>query len=196
MDFGFFFILAAFTVALYMPLVNIAIWKGICFWRNQNPLLVYALITLGAIVFLLLIINSQNVWGPYAIIMPLPVIFLGWGFALGAFLLDQWCQHLMGFQTRIMLSHLDSRFRIRLVTGGPYSVVRHPMYGVGAPLFILGAFLSTGTLALLPALFFFYPVMYLISGVEEERLLEIFGDDYLEYAKKVPRMFPKIGFGR
>ena len=81
----------------------------------------------------------------------------------------------------------------RLVVTGIYAVVRHPQY--------LGGILSIFTTTLL-----WYPhwlfavlgaigaaVVYLSAREEDERLIEQFGDDYVAYMKRVPRMNIVLG---
>jgi len=76
----------------------------------------------------------------------------------------------------------------RLVDTGIYSVVRHPQYLGG----ILALFLTT---------ILFYPhwlfavlgipgvlILYFSTIWEEKRLIQQFGDDYVAYMKRVPRM--------
>jgi protein-S-isoprenylcysteine O-methyltransferase Ste14 len=76
----------------------------------------------------------------------------------------------------------------RLVKTGIYAVVRHPQYTGG----IYAIFLTT---------FLWYPhwlfgvlgvigtaVTYLSCREEDQRLIEKFGDDYITYMSKVPRM--------
>jgi protein-S-isoprenylcysteine O-methyltransferase Ste14 len=76
----------------------------------------------------------------------------------------------------------------KLVDSGIYSVVRHPQY--------LG-----GILALFLATLLFYPhwlfvvlgvpgvlILYFSTKLEERRLVQQFGEDYVAYMKRVPRM--------
>ena len=76
----------------------------------------------------------------------------------------------------------------RLVDTGIYSVVRHPQYLGG----ILALFLTT--LLLFPHWLFVVlgipgiTVLYFSTIMEEKRLVKQFGDDYLAYMKKVPRI--------
>lgn len=78
-----------------------------------------------------------------------------------------------------------------LVIGGVYAKVRHPIYGADI---VLGW-----------SIFFFYPdVRFLVGAhflmfvllfwmnLEEKALIKKFGNQYLEYMKKVPKIFPKI----
>jgi protein-S-isoprenylcysteine O-methyltransferase Ste14 len=77
-----------------------------------------------------------------------------------------------------------------LVTSGPYRFVRHPSYS-GLLLFFvgcgvaLGDWLSVAIMATVPAL----GVLYRIR-VEEEALLEAFGEEYRAYKGRVSSLFP------
>jgi len=70
---------------------------------------------------------------------------------------------------------------------GAYKMVRHPIY-----------FFSILFLGLRPTMSLFYMVMffciviyfYVGSIYEERKLIEAFGNDYLEYQLRVPRIFP------
>ncbi|MHA2141623.1 MAG: methyltransferase [Candidatus Thorarchaeota archaeon] len=79
----------------------------------------------------------------------------------------------------------------QLITTGPYEKVRHPMYTVLA-LFSLG--LSMVTANLLIILF----AALLILGfpfwvrIEEAKMIETFGEEYIEYMKRTGRFFPPI----
>jgi steroid 5-alpha reductase family enzyme len=68
-----------------------------------------------------------------------------------------------------------------------FKIVRHPVY-----------FFSILFLGLRPTMSLFYLIMFVCIAVyfyigsiyEEKKLLEKFGDEYKEYQKKVPRLFP------
>lgn len=72
---------------------------------------------------------------------------------------------------------------------GPFKLVRHPVY-----------LFSILFLGLRPTMDLFYLVMffcitiyfYIGSLYEEKKLIEIFGNEYLEYQKSVPRLIPFI----
>ena len=72
-------------------------------------------------------------------------------------------------------------------TEGPYNFVRQPIY-----------FFTIIVLACRAAMDLFYLTMlvcitgyfYIGSLYEEKKLSEIFGEDYIEYRKRVPRIFP------
>ena len=78
-----------------------------------------------------------------------------------------------------------------LVTSGPYRWVRHPLYTFGT-IFILaiafaaanGFILGIGLLTLIP--------LVMRTPLEEQRLLETFGDEYRDYMNKTGRYLPKL----
>ena len=80
----------------------------------------------------------------------------------------------------------------KLATSGPYSFVRHPIYAG-----MLGMLVATGLaishwLALLAALIIFF-IGTIIRVRSEERLLrEAFGDQFENYARRVPAIVPGL----
>jgi protein-S-isoprenylcysteine O-methyltransferase Ste14 len=81
-----------------------------------------------------------------------------------------------------------------LITDGPYSAVRNPMYlgiiliGLGVVLFVFKPWVF-----IIFILVFFSLYAHLIAK-EEKILLKVFGQRYLEYKKKVPQLFPRPWF--
>jgi protein-S-isoprenylcysteine O-methyltransferase len=78
----------------------------------------------------------------------------------------------------------------RLVTDGPYRLMRHPSY-TGALVALTGlglsldSWLSLVVLVLLPGAAFLYRIR-----VEDRALLEAFGEEYLRYRKTVKSLVP------
>jgi len=77
-----------------------------------------------------------------------------------------------------------------LVTEGPYSLCRNPLYFFSF-IGLIGIGLSTETFTLTLVLVAFFALVYpaVIAG-EEEFLRGRFGDEYAEYFRRVPRFFP------
>jgi protein-S-isoprenylcysteine O-methyltransferase Ste14 len=77
----------------------------------------------------------------------------------------------------------------RLLTGGPYSLSRNPMY-IAWTLIYLGIGLTANSLwiiALLPIVMVF---THFVDVLQEERFLEKqFGDEYLQYKEQVRRYY-------
>ncbi|MFX0174263.1 MAG: methyltransferase family protein [Candidatus Hodarchaeota archaeon] len=79
-----------------------------------------------------------------------------------------------------------------LATGGPYKIMRHPMY-VQKAIFPLLLFLTTGVwLSLLGLISWF--ALPTQAKAEEQILIEMFGDNYIQYLTKTGRFFPKRKF--
>ncbi len=78
----------------------------------------------------------------------------------------------------------------RLVTGGPYRVVRHPMY-LGIVLFHIGASLALESpLLLAVTLLYVVPLTAIRIAAEERVLGEAFPERYAEYQRAVPPLLP------
>lgn len=80
----------------------------------------------------------------------------------------------------------------KLVTRGPYSLVRHPSI-IGKFLIVLGVgimFNSFSFILIIIPLLFCYAYFERIR--EEKRLLKLWHNEYLEYKNRVPRLLPKI----
>ena len=80
----------------------------------------------------------------------------------------------------------------KFIVKGFYKYCRNPMY-LADLLIFLGGFLILGHLSLLLYFLISFPVVHLfVVNYEEPELRRIFGKQYIEYTKKVPRWIPKI----
>lgn len=75
---------------------------------------------------------------------------------------------------------------VRLVTTGPYALSRNPMY-LGHLLFLAGLALATGSRIAAAGLVWQAYRLGDRVAVDEERLERIFGDEYRDYVRRVPR---------
>ena len=107
----------------------------------------------------------------------------------------------MRFQSRTTLVKAglgvleSTRLRIveeqKLVTSGVYQYIRHPLYlgeicrNIGVPLFF-NSFTGFG-LIILGNIFLLIRIR-----IEEELLIEEFGDEYFEYKKKTKKIIPYV----
>jgi protein-S-isoprenylcysteine O-methyltransferase Ste14 len=78
----------------------------------------------------------------------------------------------------------------RLVTSGPFGLVRHPMY-VGLLAAALGSLFIYQTLTTL-VFTVFAPLVLLRARREEKVLAAAFGEQWLEYCRNVPPFWPSI----
>ena len=77
-----------------------------------------------------------------------------------------------------------------LVVRGPYRYVRHPLYS-DVVLLLLGWWLLFDyTFLLISALFLLLWFSCVVTQFEERELKALFGNDYEEYARRVPRIIP------
>lgn len=122
--------------------------------------------------------------------LPLPP----WARWLGAVLMAL-CVPLVYWLFSSLGKNVTSTVAIRkehtLVTSGPYRWVRHPLYSVGLVAFV--------GFSLLAANWFIFAILLVAFGVlmqrtpiEERRLIERFGDDYLDYMQRTGRYLPRL----
>ena len=133
-----------------------------------------------AVIIGLVIIFSTSKWEEISLTSN--ILFLMGCILVGIAVLGRlWCSlYLAGYKDSI------------LVTAGPYSMSRNPLYFfslVGA----LGVGLATETL-LIPLIVLLLFTLYYPSVIrsEEKRLLSLHGEKFESYCKKTPRFFPKL----
>jgi protein-S-isoprenylcysteine O-methyltransferase Ste14 len=135
-------------------------------------------------------------WVPYLVIAlrPGPELtvpdFLAWlGLALSVLgvAFSLWAIVTLGRHYDLVLEvHQDHE----LIRGGPYALVRHPVY-TGLALHFAGLCLATGNvLLILGTLLVSYPAFYVRARAEEALLRERFGAEYEKYAREVPMLVP------
>jgi len=80
----------------------------------------------------------------------------------------------------------------RLCTAGPFRYFRHPMYAAWITFVIPGValLLNSWVLLLLPVLL--HPVWHWLVAREERLMERLFGETYLEYARRTGRFFPRL----
>jgi protein-S-isoprenylcysteine O-methyltransferase Ste14 len=80
-----------------------------------------------------------------------------------------------------------------LVMNGPYRWIRHPLYSFGT-LFFLGLSLVTArwSLALISVLAFI--LLAIRTRIEEEKLVDFFGEEYRAYRRRTGKFFPRMSF--
>jgi protein-S-isoprenylcysteine O-methyltransferase Ste14 len=90
------------------------------------------------------------------------------------------------------LLYISGYKKLELITEGPYSMVRHPLY-VFSLIGAIGIGLASENILVLMVLIIFYLLYYpLTIIVEEKKLTDKFGQAYLDYVKSTPRFLPKL----
>ncbi len=128
-------------------------------------------------------------WISWAHIELTPAVrFFGAGVAVFSIALVTWIHRVLGRQYsakhEIQKDH-------QLITAGPYSRVRHPMYTTLNLFSISMALVTSNLLLILSAIFVALPFPW-IAAREEKMLTDQFGDEYRAYMKKTGRFFPPI----
>lgn len=98
-----------------------------------------------------------------------------------------------GILIRVISSlYVGGRKNDVLVTDGPFSVVRNPLY-VGSFIATIGLGFATGSMTILVALIACFMLCYFFTvGKEEAYLTAKFGEFYREYQARVPRWVPNL----
>jgi len=116
------------------------------------------------------------------------------GFALGLGLIAAgyagtlWCYAVMGDYWRM---GIDRKSKSKLITGGPYRLVRHPIY-------VFQMIMLAGAAALLPSwlpilIIVVHLVCVLFKAMDEEAYLsQLHGDEYRDYLNRTGRLLPPL----
>ncbi len=78
----------------------------------------------------------------------------------------------------------------KLVVTGPYRYCRNPMVFGAFSLYISWSIFLGSVLCLFVLVAFLFVAILYLANSEENRLLRDFGEEYLEYKKNVPMIFP------
>jgi protein-S-isoprenylcysteine O-methyltransferase Ste14 len=149
-----------------------------------NKVLIIAILGYIASIIIYMVF-PQRISG-FQLAMPLWLRWLGVIVAMCSILLVEWTHRTLGKQYS---SELAIQKEHILVTTGPYSRIRHPMY-TALNLFSFSMALTTSNLIiLLLAVLVMLPFPWIVRA-EEEMLLEAFGDEYQKYMRRTGRFFP------
>jgi protein-S-isoprenylcysteine O-methyltransferase Ste14 len=120
-----------------------------------------------------------------ALVLGMILLVLGLGLYLwGFFTLGAMFAPSSGFAARLQVES-------RLVTGGPFRYVRHPMY-LAVMLSFLGGLLLYRTWTML--VFAVAMLGLVVRARREDRLLSaVFGDAWQVWSSQVPMWFPRVG---
>lgn len=154
-------------------------------------------VTAAIAVYLIVQVPDRILWqGPLCVRLFMHAIQLA-GFLFGAQAfryLDTW--EFMGFRQiwryltrREAAGNIEGLTQKELVRTGVYGIVRHPLYVAGLIIFTFSPRITVNglTSTVMADLYFIFGMF-----IEERRFLSIFGDQYREYMKKVPRMMPRF----
>lgn len=158
-------------------------------------------ITAGIAWYLIHAIPNHILWtAPLWLLMVMHVIQIA-GIVFGALAFEYLDgAEFMGFKQvwryltrREIAGNIEGLTQKELVTSGVYGIVRHPLYLAGIIFFTFNPHITVNslTITVLADLYFIFGMF-----IEERRFLRIFGDQYREYMRHVPRLIPKLWFRR
>lgn len=142
----------------------------------------YVLILLSAFVYVL-----APGWLAWAALPLTPALrWFGVGIGIGSVFLLFWVHRTLG---RNFAAPGIIQARQTLITSGPYHWVRHPMYTTFFIISVTIALVAANWMIIMMCLLFGILLPSIIQ-IEEQTLLEKFGDDYREYMKHTGRFLP------
>lgn len=119
------------------------------------------------------------------------IALVQWGgtaFLLLSTMFTLWSRWVLG---KMWATNAAIKTEHQLVTTGPYQITRHPIY-TGILGMILGSAISLGEglgfLGLIVIVIFFLNRI----RMEEQLMTETFGEKYLEYKKRIPKLLPRL----
>ena len=128
----------------------------------------------------------------YQISLSLTVNAFGAVLLLLGMALQVWTLALLTLPGIMGMPEVTSTVKGRMVTKGPFSVVRHPTY-LSHTMMLVGVFLFTEVVATgIAALLDFIIIISIVIPLEERELLMRFGNEYEGYRQRVrSRFFPR-----
>jgi len=106
--------------------------------------------------------------------------------ALVSFGFFVWSVLALGLRRSFLFRHADDG----LVTHGPYAIVRHPQFLGSIALTLFGVLRYIEYTPAVMHWVLFSLSLWLLSILEEKELEAHFGEAYIEYSRRVPRLFP------
>ena len=148
---------------------------------------VFAFVIVYLLYYLLPSIDLWHYISPFVVDLP---IWLNWIGIAGIWVQQAWGAATMAYNVNFTMCTKPMKAKYVLATGGPYRLVRHPVY-LSESVETVFVLLATGVwLNLLGVVSWF--ALWSQARAEEEALVRRFGDVYLQYASRTGRFFPKL----
>jgi len=84
----------------------------------------------------------------------------------------------------------------KLCTSGAFGYVRHPLYAAFLSVFNFGLAIWLNSYIFIFWAVLLHPVWHYLVRDEEQMMIDIFGETYLEYQKKTGQFFPRLRIKR
>jgi protein-S-isoprenylcysteine O-methyltransferase Ste14 len=177
-------IVLAYLLALTVPVTAVALIYARWEYRRLGKLSLLGLFLLCVMFFV------PNLVLEYATRYEMPSTYLDYfGVLIGTIGLALCLVGVIFFRSILKALCVDAG---KLTVTGPYRWSRNPQY-VGWFLFLLGFALNDWSLWCLAALLVVAISLHLLVLIEEEHLRRVFGEQYVEFCRKIPRY---AGWGR
>lgn len=118
------------------------------------------------------------------IINPHPALYVVSGITLA-----YWLYFFMKGVTKNLEASFRPHHITKLITTGVYGMVRHPIYSADIVLG-WGIFFAYPLASVLYAVVWLTLMLVFWSYIEEKSLYDLFGNEYRDYTKRVPMLFP------
>ena len=174
-----------------IPLFWIPVHFAIGFFKKLG-LLTYAMPLFTWLPVAYFIFQNRSSFVSYKTALPMGVNIIGIVLLVCGAVLHMWTAKLLGVGI-IGVPEIFIKMKEHIVTGGPFSLVRHPTY-LSHTLIFSGVFLITGVKAVgILTVLDLIVINLIIIPLEEKELLHRFGEGYQQYKRDVPsRFFPWI----
>ena len=147
---------------------------------------IFSFLALVAILIYQFSIRTTFIFNPSIIIKSIAVILMALGSGIMLLMIWKYFMQLSGVR---WLSHEDVKSKLEV--RGLHRYVRHPLY-LGTFVFIWGWFILSPSISFLISSSIITIYTLIALRFEEQKLIEEFGDDYIQYRKKVPSLIPKL----
>jgi protein-S-isoprenylcysteine O-methyltransferase Ste14 len=149
--------------------------------------LVRSISSLALIAFLVLYAINPPWLGVLSVPLPNWLRWVGVVLGCASFGLYGWAQATLGKEWS---PHLQMRDKHHLVTTGPYTRMRHPIYAAYI-VFMTSIALVTANWFFIALLVVSIIVLALRIPKEEQMMIEVFGEEYKTYMQRTGGLFPK-----
>jgi len=170
-------------------LMWLLIHPAVAFWRRRGPVLTY----MACFAMTVLMVTPVIVYRDAILRIEFGTnwLLIGLGVLLYAACLaiEIQCRRHLELAALVGLPEISQTRPSRLLSEGIYGKIRHPRY-VDVVLGTFAFALFANYLAAYLVAIAIIPLLYLVVIFEERELLNRFGKDYEDYARRVPRFFP------
>ncbi|MCH6236098.1 methyltransferase family protein [Cognataquiflexum rubidum] len=177
---------------LHSLLASLNIKRKIKGWMGRQYIWYRLLYSVFTTVFIFGILVYSSTYTPFDILVKTPTItYLGYMLAsFGTIIIVRSFKSFSKKRFIGLEPHDDMEQIEDFVASGLHAYVRHPIYS-GTILIFLGFFFFEPTLSSI--IHFAMLLLYLPFGVhyEEKKLIELYGEKYIQYKRMVPSIIPK-----